>query len=34
VLYTRVGDGVRRVAVFETIVPALREAEPAQKFVF
>ena len=34
VLYTRVGDEFRRVAVFEIEVGALREAEPAQKFVF
>jgi protein-L-isoaspartate(D-aspartate) O-methyltransferase len=34
VLYTRVGDDFRRVAVFEIEVAALREAEPAQKFVF
>jgi protein-L-isoaspartate(D-aspartate) O-methyltransferase len=34
VLYTRVGDEFRRVAVFEIEVAALREAEPAQKFVF
>ncbi len=34
VLYTRVGDSVRRVTLFETIVPALREGGPAQKFVF
>ena len=34
VLYTRVGDAFRRVAVFETQVPSLRTTEPAQKFVF
>jgi len=34
VLYTRAGDGVRRVAVFETVVAELREAVPAQKFAF
>lgn len=34
VLYTRVGDEFRRVVVFEIEVAALREAEPAQKFVF
>ncbi|MBI5899496.1 MAG: protein-L-isoaspartate O-methyltransferase [Rhodocyclales bacterium] len=34
VLYTRVGDDFRRVAVFEIEVAALREAEPARKFVF
>ncbi len=34
VLYTRVGDEFRRVAVFEIEVAALREAELARKFVF
>jgi len=33
-LYTRVGDGVRRIVVFETVVPALREAGAARKFDF
>lgn len=34
VLYTRVGDDFRRHAVFETEVAPLREAVPAQRFVF
>jgi protein-L-isoaspartate(D-aspartate) O-methyltransferase len=34
VLYTRIGDDFRRLAVFELDVAPLREAEPAQKFVF
>ncbi len=34
VLYTRVGEGFPRVVVFETELAHLREAEPAQKFVF
>lgn len=34
VLYTRVGDDFRRVAVFEIEVAPLREVEPARKFVF
>jgi len=33
-VYTRVGDDFRRVAVFETVVAPLREAEPAPAFVF
>jgi protein-L-isoaspartate(D-aspartate) O-methyltransferase len=34
VLYSRVGDGYRRVAVFETVVAPLRDAEPVSRFVF
>ena len=34
VLYTRVGNEFRRVAVFETVVAPLRDAEPAPAFVF
>ena len=34
VLYTRIGDDFRRVAVFETVVASLRDAEPAPAFVF
>ena len=34
VLYTRVGEDYRRLAVFETVVAPLREAEPAPAFVF
>ena len=34
VLYTRAGDGFRRVAVFETVVPPLRAAAPAPAFAF
>jgi protein-L-isoaspartate(D-aspartate) O-methyltransferase len=34
VLYTRVGEGFTRRAVFETVVAPLREAEPAPAFVF
>ncbi len=34
VLYTRVGEEFRRVAVFETVVAPLRDAEPAPAFVF
>lgn len=34
VLYTRVGEDFRRLAVFETVVAPLREAEPAPAFVF
>ncbi|MDZ4255614.1 MAG: protein-L-isoaspartate O-methyltransferase [Sulfuritalea sp.] len=33
-LYTRVGDAFRRVAVFETVVAALADAEPAPAFAF
>ncbi len=33
-VHTRVGDDFRRVAVFETVVAPLREAEPAPAFVF
>jgi protein-L-isoaspartate(D-aspartate) O-methyltransferase len=33
-LYTRVGDAFRRVAVFETVVAPLTDAEPAPAFVF
>lgn len=34
VLYTRSGDAFRRIALFETEVPPLRQALPASKFVF
>ncbi|MCX7157486.1 MAG: protein-L-isoaspartate O-methyltransferase [Rhodocyclales bacterium] len=34
VLYTRVGNDFRRLAVFETVVAPLRDAEPAPAFVF
>lgn len=34
VLYTREGEEFRRVAVFETVVASLRDAEPAPAFVF
>jgi len=34
VLYTRVDQDFRRVAVFETVVDSLRDAEPAPAFVF
>ncbi|MDP2132727.1 MAG: protein-L-isoaspartate O-methyltransferase [Sulfuritalea sp.] len=34
VLYTRAGKDFRRVAVFETVVAALRDAEPAAAFAF
>jgi protein-L-isoaspartate(D-aspartate) O-methyltransferase len=34
VLYTRVGDDFRRVAVFETVVPPLAAAAPAPAFAF
>ncbi|KAF0162713.1 MAG: protein-L-isoaspartate(D-aspartate) O-methyltransferase [Rhodocyclaceae bacterium] len=34
VLYTRVGNEFRRLAVFETVVASLRDAEPAPAFVF
>jgi protein-L-isoaspartate(D-aspartate) O-methyltransferase len=34
VLYTRVGDDFRRVAVFETVVPPLAAAVPAPAFAF
>ena len=34
VLYTKIADGIRRVAVFETVVPALRDVAHGQKFVF
>lgn len=34
VLYTRAGDGFRRVAVFETVVPPLLAAAPAPAFAF
>ncbi|TRZ92572.1 MAG: protein-L-isoaspartate O-methyltransferase [Rhodocyclaceae bacterium] len=34
VLYTRVDQDFRRVAIFETVVDSLREAEPAPAFVF
>ena len=34
VLYTRVGTDFRRLAVFETVVAPLRDAEPAPAFVF
>ncbi len=34
VLYTRVGQGFPRVAVFETVVDSLRDTEPAPAFVF
>ncbi len=34
VLYARVGDGFSRLAVFETVVAPLRDAEPAPAFVF
>lgn len=34
VLYTRVGNEFRRLAVFETVVAPLRDAEPAPAFVF
>jgi protein-L-isoaspartate(D-aspartate) O-methyltransferase len=34
VLYTRVGDDFRRLAVFETLVALLRDAEPEPAFVF
>jgi protein-L-isoaspartate(D-aspartate) O-methyltransferase len=34
VLYTRVGEDFRRVAVFETVVAPLREAAPEAAFVF
>jgi protein-L-isoaspartate(D-aspartate) O-methyltransferase len=34
VLYTRVGEDFRRLAVFETVVAPLRDAEPAPAFVF
>ncbi len=33
-LHTRVGDAFRRVAVFETVVAALTDAEPAPAFAF
>ena len=34
VLYTRVGKDLRRVAIFETVVALLRDAEPAPTFAF
>ena len=34
VLYARVGEDFRRLAVFETVVAPLRDAEPAPAFVF
>jgi protein-L-isoaspartate(D-aspartate) O-methyltransferase len=34
VLYTRAGTDCRRLAVFETVVAPLRDAEPAPAFVF
>jgi protein-L-isoaspartate(D-aspartate) O-methyltransferase len=34
VLYTRADDDFRRVAVFETVVPFLLDAEPASVFAF
>ena len=34
VLYTRTGKDFRRLAVFETVVASLRDAEPAPAFVF
>lgn len=34
VLYTRVGGDFRRVALFETVVAPLRDAEPATAFAF
>jgi protein-L-isoaspartate(D-aspartate) O-methyltransferase len=34
VLYTRVGEDFRRLAIFETVVAPLRDAEPAPAFVF
>ena|SRR5664279_3370670 len=34
VLFTRVGQDFRRLAVFETVVAPLRDAEPAPAFVF
>ena len=34
VLYQRSGDGFSRLAVFETVVTPLRDAEPAPAFVF
>jgi len=34
VLYQRSGDGFSRLAVFETVVAPLRDAEPAPAFVF
>jgi len=34
VLFTRVGQDFRRLAVFETVVVPLRDAEPAPAFVF
>jgi protein-L-isoaspartate(D-aspartate) O-methyltransferase len=33
-LYTRAGDAFRRVAVFETVVASLLDAEPAPAFAF
>jgi len=33
-LYSRVGEGVRRVVVFETLADALHEAKPAPAFAF
>ena len=34
VLYARVGEDFRRLAVFETVVAPLRDAEPAPAFLF
>jgi protein-L-isoaspartate(D-aspartate) O-methyltransferase len=34
VLYTRVGEEFRRLAVFETMVAPLRNAEPVPAFAF
>jgi len=34
VLYTQAGESFRRVAVFETVVASLRDAEPAPAFAF
>lgn len=34
VLYTRVGEDFRRLAVFETVAPALRDVEPEPAFEF
>ncbi|MCF8184666.1 MAG: protein-L-isoaspartate O-methyltransferase [Polynucleobacter sp.] len=34
VLYTRMGNEFHRLAVFETVVPFLRDAEPVSQFAF
>ena len=34
VIYQRAGNGFTRVRVFESVVPSLRDAEPAPSFIF